>query len=244
MAYDPSKHLINLKGKEYLPVAQRLVWFREQHPDWGIQTKFEALDVDSGFALCRATITDPSGFVMAQASKMETAKGFGDYSEKAETGAIGRALALCGYGTQFAPELEEGDRIVEAPQPAVGRNGNGASRRTDTTVHSAAPGTPVGQAIKAQSTKAPAGEAVPTLCSQCKKKVVSPGTADAMTRHGIAVRCSGCIDAMPERCACGEEIPRARLYAALVAGKDPICEACEAATAEAEAQMAGEVTGE
>jgi hypothetical protein len=36
--------------------------------------------------------------------------------EKAETGAIGRALALIGYGTQFcADELDEGDRIVDAP---------------------------------------------------------------------------------------------------------------------------------
>ena len=40
--------------------------------------------------------------------------------EKAETGSIGRALALLGYGTQFcADELDEGDRIVDAPaEPA------------------------------------------------------------------------------------------------------------------------------
>jgi ribosomal protein S27AE len=35
--------------------------------------------------------------------------------EKAETGSVGRALSLCGYGTQFASELEEGQRIVDAP---------------------------------------------------------------------------------------------------------------------------------
>jgi hypothetical protein len=40
--------------------------------------------------------------------------------EKAETGAIGRALALIGYGTQFAPEMDEEDRIVDSPVIPVG----------------------------------------------------------------------------------------------------------------------------
>ena len=40
---------------------------------------------------------------------------FADYLEKAETRAVGRALAMCGYGTQFAPELEERERIVDSP---------------------------------------------------------------------------------------------------------------------------------
>lgn len=52
---------------------------------------------------------------MATGTKMETRGDFGDFVEKAETGAIGRALAMCGYGTQFAPELAEGARIVDAP---------------------------------------------------------------------------------------------------------------------------------
>jgi len=48
--------------------------------------------------------------------KFEDAVGFADFREKAETGAIGRALALIGYGTQFcADELDEGARIVDSP---------------------------------------------------------------------------------------------------------------------------------
>ncbi len=35
--------------------------------------------------------------------------------EKSETGAIGRALALCGFGTQFTPELDEGERLADSP---------------------------------------------------------------------------------------------------------------------------------
>jgi hypothetical protein len=118
MAYDPTKHLIRVQGnREYLPVAQRLVWFREAHPDWGIETKIEVLDIDAGVAVFSATVSDESGRVRAKATKMETAKGFADFIEKAETGSIGRALALCGFGTQFAPELEEGERLVDSPHP-------------------------------------------------------------------------------------------------------------------------------
>jgi hypothetical protein len=40
---------------------------------------------------------------------------FSVYIEKAETGAIGRVLALCGYGTLQAPEFDEQDRLADAP---------------------------------------------------------------------------------------------------------------------------------
>lgn len=107
--------MLNLKGKDYLPVAQRLVWFREERPDWAIETEFTSLNDD--FAIARAVIRDASGRAIATAHKREDLKHFPDYAEKAETGAIGRAVALCGYGTQFAPELDEGPRIVDTPQP-------------------------------------------------------------------------------------------------------------------------------
>ena len=108
--------LLNLKGKDYLPVAQRLVWFREEKPLWGIETSFLALEAD--FAIAKAEVKDEAGRVIASAHKREDAKHFPDFMEKAETGAIGRALAEVGYGTQFAPELDEEDRIVDSPQPA------------------------------------------------------------------------------------------------------------------------------
>lgn len=105
--------LISLKGKDYLQVAHRLVWFREEEPNSGIETKFLLLEKDS--AICQAAITR-DGKVVAMATKREDTKGFGDFIEKAETGAIGRALALLGYGTQFTlPDLDEGDRLADSP---------------------------------------------------------------------------------------------------------------------------------
>jgi hypothetical protein len=66
-------------------------------------------DPTQQLAVFRASVYDGENRLLSQATKMETAKGFADYLEKAETGAIGRALALAGYGTQFAPELLETD---------------------------------------------------------------------------------------------------------------------------------------
>lgn len=108
--------LLNLRGKEYLEVKMRLVWFREERPDWAIET--ELLSVTSESAYARATIKDHNGRVVATSHKFEDKRGFADFIEKSETGAIGRALALCGFGTQFcADELDEGERIVDAPVP-------------------------------------------------------------------------------------------------------------------------------
>lgn len=108
--------LLNMRGKDYLQVAHRLVWFREEKPDWSITTDFITYDASSAWA--KAIITNAEGRIIATAHKYENTEGFADYREKAETGAIGRALALIGYGTQFCDdELDEGERIVDSPMP-------------------------------------------------------------------------------------------------------------------------------
>lgn len=104
---------LSLRGKEYLEVKYRLVWFREERPDWGIET--EVIETNDNFTRAKATIRNEKGQIMAQGHKVEHRTHFPDHVEKAETGAVGRALALCGYGTQFAPELDEEERIVDAP---------------------------------------------------------------------------------------------------------------------------------
>lgn len=121
MSFNPNEHLISLKGKAYLEVKWRLVWFRMEHPHWGISTQMVKFDPDAKYAVFHATITDENGRLVAEGTKMEDSKGFADFLEKAETGSIGRALGILGYGTQFAPEFDEVDptvanpRIVDAP---------------------------------------------------------------------------------------------------------------------------------
>lgn len=114
MAFNPNEHMMKLKGKDYLQVAWRLVWFREDHPDFGINT--EALSLTEDHAIFKTTITDANGIQLSSGHGSESKRDFGDFIEKAETKAIGRALAMLGYGTQFAAdELDEGDRIVDSP---------------------------------------------------------------------------------------------------------------------------------
>ena len=112
--FNPNDHMMKLKGKDYLQVAWRLVWFREDHPDFGINA--EALALTEDHAIFKATITDANGVQLSSGHGSESKRDFGDFIEKAETKAIGRALAMLGYGTQFAAdELDEGDRIVDSP---------------------------------------------------------------------------------------------------------------------------------
>jgi len=128
--FDPNKYMLKLpKTKkivlangqvrfekveaDYLPVAPRIAWFRREHPDWSIITKTEELS--SKGVVMKAIIRNSDKRIIATARKKETEIGFPDYIEKAETGAVGRALAMCGYGTLQAPEFDEGERIAISP---------------------------------------------------------------------------------------------------------------------------------
>lgn len=118
--------ILDLRGKDYLQVAHRLVWFREEHPAWTIDTRF--IELSPTHAVARAEIKDEHGRIISAAHKREDKQGFGDFHEKAETGSIGRALAHSGYGTQFAPELDESERIVDSPVNRPKRGHDAAER--------------------------------------------------------------------------------------------------------------------
>jgi len=110
--------LMNLKGNDYMKVAHRLLWFVNDQKNYTIQTEFAHLSDTRATAKVTVSIFDDKGNLCRQAvaHKSETQKDFADFTEKAETGALGRALASLGYGTaQAISDLEEGNRIVDAP---------------------------------------------------------------------------------------------------------------------------------
>jgi hypothetical protein len=110
--------LINLKGKDYLIVANRLLWFVEEVEKYSIETNFLQISEDSCVAHTSITVLDKDGRPVKHVTgtKKETKKDFADFVEKAETGSLGRALAYLGYGTQFAQQdMEEGMRLADAP---------------------------------------------------------------------------------------------------------------------------------
>ena len=114
-AFDPSKHLSKVGGGDYLEVKWRLVWLRDRHPDAAIETDLVSHHDD--LAVFRARVTLPDGG-SATGWGSEGPNDFRDYIEKAETKAIGRALAALGFGTQFCPDFEFGasaGRVVDTP---------------------------------------------------------------------------------------------------------------------------------
>ena len=46
MPFNPSEHMIKLKGKDYLQVMWRLCWFREEKQGSCIDTKLVSNEVD------------------------------------------------------------------------------------------------------------------------------------------------------------------------------------------------------
>ena len=162
MAFDFKRHLIKVQGgRTYLPVSARIVWFRQEHPDWSIETEAVEINHEKQYAIFRARICDGDGKLMATGTKKEDVKGFGDYIEKSETGAVGRALALCGFGTQFSPDLDESTsgRFADSPQPMgsgrFGGNGGGNGYNGGGSSRYGAPPTPSGDGGARYSPSAP-----------------------------------------------------------------------------------------
>lgn len=118
---------LNLKGKDYLQVPHRILWFREEHPEWGITTKI--FQLDKSCALFLATITNESDRVIAVAHGFQSSDSFPAYIEKAESKAIGRALGFLGYGTANAQELDEDgedlSQLADSPLPKKSESGSG-----------------------------------------------------------------------------------------------------------------------
>lgn len=115
ITFDPAKHLSKVSGCDYLEVKWRLVWLRSVHPEATIET--ELAEHRNNMAVFRAKVTLPSG-ASATGWGSEGTADFGDYLEKAETKALGRALAALGFGTQFCPDYDFGaeqQRVVDSP---------------------------------------------------------------------------------------------------------------------------------
>lgn len=102
-------------GSLYLKAPHRILWMREDHPDWEIKTQIVEGGYEAGFVVMKATICNEQGRVLATAHKEEQ-KGKFPFLSKAETGAIARALAIVGYGTQFGEiNDDDTDSVADAP---------------------------------------------------------------------------------------------------------------------------------
>lgn len=130
--------LLNLKGKPYMQVAHRIVWFAEQTPNYKVEVDLPVVSEEMTLAKVTVSVLDADNrTVVRQTSdfKRETKKDFPDHTEKAVTGALGRCLATLGYGTAYAlADLDEGDRIVDSPVPDVKASLNTVTTPKDPTL--------------------------------------------------------------------------------------------------------------
>ena len=119
MKFNPKDHVMDMRGKQYLEVKWRIVWFRQEHPKGGILTSMESSDP----VVMKATVIDDDGTILATGYGTPKTQGIakGRPFEGAETAAIGRALAVAGYGTQFTDE-EEGEHLADAPVEKKGQD--------------------------------------------------------------------------------------------------------------------------
>ena len=115
---------VNLKGKSYLMVANRVEVFR-QHFGVAFTIDTQLVSHDEKHACVRASILDDTGRLIASGYALEnygtTPVNKGNYLENCETSAIGRALAAFGlHGGEYSSvnELEAQERNVAALAPA------------------------------------------------------------------------------------------------------------------------------
>lgn len=128
--FNPAELLTEIDGEnntkeKYLLVRDRIAWFRLKYPEGAIVTNLERLD-DKIVVFSASIYTDGKN---RENTMLAKASALGDFTkasaykhlETTETTAIGRALALAGFGTQFCGnELAEGDDPADSPVPVTG----------------------------------------------------------------------------------------------------------------------------
>ncbi|MBQ1294783.1 MAG: hypothetical protein IIY21_12145 [Clostridiales bacterium] len=91
---------ISIKGKEYVPVTERVKEFRRQYPDFKLIT--EIVHYDDNSVIMVAKIYDQDGKMVANGHAQEDRNASNinktSYVENCETSAVGRAIGMLGIG--------------------------------------------------------------------------------------------------------------------------------------------------
>ena len=119
---------VNIKGKEYVEVNERVKYFRQNYKGWSIET--ELISNSNGVCDFKAIIKDENGVVKStgHAYEKESSSFINktSYIENCETSAVGRALGFLGIGIDTS--IASGDEVTNAVnnQPAKPANSTGS----------------------------------------------------------------------------------------------------------------------
>lgn len=116
----------NIKGKQYVQVNERILYFRSEYPEWSILTEVVSITEDE--VMCKATVLDPDGEVRftghAHEEKQASYINKTSYVENCETSAVGRALGMMGIG------IETSIATAEEVKQAVNTQANAKPKLT------------------------------------------------------------------------------------------------------------------
>lgn len=94
----------NIRGKAYVEVNQRVLFFRNEKKYQGWAIESECIHLTSESVTIRCTIKDNEGRIisqgLAQEDKTSSKINSTSYVENCETSAVGRALAFMGIGIE------------------------------------------------------------------------------------------------------------------------------------------------
>ena len=144
---------INIKGKEYVTVNERLKEFRNTHKDYSLTT--EIIELGADYCTMKAVVTDPNGIVRATgfAREVVAKSPINKYAfvENCETSAIGRALGNFGIGIDDAVCTAD-ELIMKLSQ----EQGSTAPQRSDFEKDATSQKRAFNKAVKDKAESAPA----------------------------------------------------------------------------------------
>ncbi len=105
---------INIKGKEYIPVNERVKEFRANYSAFTVLSEIVSLNENSVVMVAR--VYDPNGKVVANGYAQEDRNASNinktSYVENCETSAVGRALGMFGIGIDAS--MASADEVANA----------------------------------------------------------------------------------------------------------------------------------
>lgn len=110
---------VNIKGKEYVMVNERILEFKKLYPGWNIET--EIIEVTDSRVIMKAIIKDELARIVSTGHAFEYADSSfinkTSFIENCETSAVGRALGFCGIGIENSIATAEEVQTAIKNQP-------------------------------------------------------------------------------------------------------------------------------
>lgn len=120
MLINKKRKYMKIQGKDYVEVKDRVLQFREEKPDWSVDTTVISNCTETGCIVMKATVYDEQGKVRSSGHAHEWKDDPSSFVNKTshlencETSAIGRALGLLGYGIMDSFASADEVRIAQS----------------------------------------------------------------------------------------------------------------------------------